>query len=210
TNQMQVNEKFGITFATGLRSIVRQDPDIILVGEVRDPDTASIAVNAAMTGHLVLSTLHTNDAATAIIRLRNMGVEPFLISSTVNMIIAQRLVRKICVQCRSSIEVSASELTKSISEHSANHILRKRDSVRLYRGKGCDACAGTGYRDRTGIFEVMIVTDAIRSLVAESADAEVIEKAAIQGGMTTMLDDGLEKAVEGITTLEEVLRVIRS
>jgi type II secretory ATPase GspE/PulE/Tfp pilus assembly ATPase PilB-like protein len=210
TNQMQVNEKFGITFATGLRSIVRQDPDIILVGEVRDPDTASIAVNAAMTGHLVLSTLHTNDAATAIIRLRNMGVEPFLISSTVNMIIAQRLVRKICVQCRSSIEVSASELTKSISEHSANHILRKRDSVRLYRGKGCDACAGTGYRDRTGIFEVMIVTDAIRSLVAESADAEVLEKAAIQGGMTTMLDDGLEKAVEGITTLEEVLRVIRS
>lgn len=210
TNQMQVNEKSGITFATGLRSIVRQDPDIILVGEVRDPETAGIAVNAAMTGHLVLSTLHTNDAATAIIRLRNMGVEPFLISSTVNMIIAQRLVRKICMQCRSSIEVTAAELVKSIPEYSANRILRKRGSIRLYRGKGCEACGDTGYHDRTGIFEALIVTDAIRSLIAASADAEVIERAAVQGGMTTMLDDGLEKAVQGITTLEEVLRVIRS
>lgn len=210
TNQIQVNEKVGLSFATGLRSVVRQDPDDILVGEVRDPETATIAVNAAMTGHLVLSTLHTNDAATAVLRLNNMGVEPFLISSTVNVIVAQRLVRKVCQRCRSSVEMDVSELAHSFPAAIIEKIAHKQKSIHVYRGQGCEICAQSGYHGRTGIFEVLRITDPIRTLIMQRANADVIERAAIEHGMTNMLSDGIEKALQGITSIEEVLRVIRS
>jgi type IV pilus assembly protein PilB len=208
-NQIQVNEKSGVTFATGLRSIVRQDPNIILVGEIRDAETADIAVNAAMTGHLVLSTMHTNNAATAIPRLIDMGIEPFLISSTVNVIVAQRLVRKICVRCRESDGTLADR--KGTLPPEILHLHKgKEKTLRLYHGKGCELCHGTGFHGRTGIFEVLIVDDTVRSLIMNHANATAIEEAAIKHGMTTMLQDGFEKASQGITTLDEVLRVIRS
>lgn len=209
-NQIQVNEKAGLTFATGLRSIVRQDPNIILVGEIRDHETARIAVNSAMTGHLVLSTLHTNDASTAIPRLIDMGIEPFLISSTVNVVIAQRLVRMICVRCKESMEMDLHTLAQSLPAEIAKKLPAQYGKMRLYHGKGCDLCNGTGFRGRTGIFEILRMDDAIRSMSLKNASADVIRKAAEERGMRTMMDDGLARAIQGVTTLEEVLRVIRS
>lgn len=208
-NQIQVNTKANLTFATGLRSILRQDPNIIFVGEIRDNETAGIAVNAALTGHLVVSTLHTNDAATALPRLTDMGVEPFLVASTVNVIIAQRLMRKICDMCKSSINTTMEEIVKKIPKEAALKNFGDRNELRIYQGKGCKLCHNTGYKGRVGAFEVLEVTNEIRRLITDKKDAQIVLAQAIKEGMTTMLDDGLQKVAKGITTIEEVLRVTK-
>ena len=199
--QIQVNAKTNITFATGLRSIVRQDPDVILVGEIRDEETADIAVNAAMTGHLLLSTLHTNNAATALPRLIDLGVEPYLIASTVNIIVAQRLVRKICTSCRVSYLASDAQREQL-------HVPKDK-KLSLYKGKGCDACHHSGFFGRIGIFEVMELSDELRAAIIDKKDAGSIEKLAVASGMRTMTEDGYEKVKQGLTTIEEVLRVTK-
>lgn len=205
-NQIQVNPKTNLTFADGLRSILRQDPDIIFVGEIRDEDTAGIAINSAMTGHLVLSTLHTNDAATAIPRLLDMKIEPFLVSSTVNLIIGQRLVRKICDSCRVSFTTTQTELIKHFSKEDVKKYFGSGVNIRMYRGKGCPVCHQTGYSGRIGVFETLEVSGEIQKLINQKADAGMIKDKAIREGMVTMLDDGLSKVQQGITTIEEVLR----
>jgi type IV pilus assembly protein PilB len=209
-NQIQVNAKTNLTFVSGLRSILRQDPDIIMVGEIRDEETADIAINAAMTGHLVLSTLHTNDAATALPRFAQMGIEPFLIASTVNIIVAQRLVRKNCPQCIVSESVELSKLREKFSASFVDKYFEKgKSTVRLYHGKGCKLCSDTGYRGRLGIFEVLSVSEAIRDLIMKRADADQVKQQAIKEGMKTMIEDGIKKALAGLTTIEEVLRATR-
>lgn len=192
--QTPVNPKAGITFANGLRSILRQDPDIIMVGEIRDKDTAEIAIQAALTGHLVFSTLHTNDAASALTRLIDMGVEPFLISSSVVGILAQRLVRKICHSCKEKY------ITKTVLKD-----LFIKEETELYRGRGCDACRGTGFMGRTGIFELLVVNEEIKRMIEAKKSADEIKKKAIKFGMRTLREDGLEKVESGLTTPEEVL-----
>ena len=209
-NQSQINPQAGITFASGLRAILRQDPNIIMVGEIRDKETASIAVQAALTGHLLLSSLHTNDAPTAIPRLFDLGVPPFLASSTLNLIIAQRLVRKICNSCIYSYEPSEDEeksITKQFQELGAPDLALPK---MLYRGKGCSACGGTGYRGRMGIFEALEITEPVRKLIVSSQfSLDALYAAAKEQGMTTMFQDGLKKVELALTTIEEVLRVIR-
>lgn len=205
TNQIQVNNQTGLTFANGLRAILRQDPNIIMVGEIRDEETAKIAVNAALTGHLLLSTLHTNDAPTALPRLIDMGIEPFLIVSTINVVVAQRLVRKICLDCKIEKKYSISALQALGGGISAE--LFKEDQV-FYAGEGCKTCGNSGYHGRAAIHEVLEITDAIREAVVARMGAVEIKNIAIKEGMTTMLADGFKKAVEGITTIEEILRVI--
>ena len=209
-NQVNVNPDVGLTFASGLRSFLRQDPDIIMVGEIRDFETMSIAVNAAMTGHLVFSTLHTNDASGAITRIIMMGIEPFLISSTLLMVVAQRLVRTICKNCKEPYEIKPEFLlslgmSKSMIEQ--NTVSGK---VVLYKGKGCDKCANTGYRGRIGIHEILEVTDPIRELIVEKAPATKIKEVARKMGMITLRESALRKMISGITTVEEVLRVTAS
>ncbi len=206
-NQIQVNEQTNLTFADGLRSIVRQDPDVIFVGEIRDEETAKIAINSAMTGHLVLSTLHTNTASGAIPRFIEMGVEPFLVASSVHTIIAQRLVRKICDACKVSVEIKRSSLEGKVKKEILDKLFEGKSSLRTYKGKGCQVCHGTGYRDRLGIFEVLEMSEEIKDAIIEKADADEIAELAIKQGMKTMLDDGIEKIKLGVTTLEEVLRV---
>ena len=208
-NQIQVNVKTDLTFANGLRSILRQDPNIIFVGEIRDNETAAIAVNAALTGHLVLSTLHTNDAATAIPRLTDMSVEPFLVASTVRVIVGQRLLRKICDSCRTAIKVSAAEVAKNFPDGMVQKHFGDVKELTLYKGQGCSLCHKTGYKGRLGVFEVLEITKAIRELITEKADAERINTQAIKEGMNTMLDDGLVKVQKGLTTIEEVIRVTK-
>jgi type IV pilus assembly protein PilB len=211
-NQIQVNVKTNLTFANGLRSILRQDPNIIFVGEIRDVETAGIAINAALTGHLVVSTLHTNDAATSLPRLIDMHVEPFLVASSVNLIIAQRLIRKICEHCRVSDVITEEELKKSLpaSIIQKHYIpVGENHEIRVFKGQGCKNCHNTGYAGRIGIFEVLEVSKEIRKLITERKDADVIAQQAIQEGMITMLDDGLLKVSKGITTIEEILRVTR-
>lgn len=208
-NQINVNTKTGLTFASGLRSILRQDPNIIFVGEIRDIETAGIAVNAALTGHLVLSTLHTNDAATALPRLIDMRIEPFLVASTVNIIIAQRLVRKICEMCKTSLKISKEELIKNLPIDIVSKNLGINKEYVIYKGKGCKICHNTGYSGRIGIFEILEISKDIKALIVKKADSEVIAQQAIKEGMTTMLDDGLDKIKKGLTTLEEVLRVTK-
>ncbi|MBI2031898.1 MAG: Flp pilus assembly complex ATPase component TadA [Candidatus Levybacteria bacterium] len=208
-NQIQVNPKTNLTFAEGLRSILRQDPNVIYVGEIRDDETADIAVNSAMTGHIVLSTLHTNDAATAIPRLIDMKIEPFLVASTINIIIAQRLVRKICLTCKVSYIEKTSEILKHFDKSMIKKIFGARQTLTLYKGKGCNVCHNTGYTGRVGIFEILEMSESIEDLVVKKTDAPVINKQAIGEGMTTMLEDGLEKVKGGETTLEEVLRVTK-
>jgi len=208
-NQIQVNTETNLTFAEGLRSIVRQDPDIILVGEIRDNETAGIAINSALTGHIVLSTVHTNDAATTFPRLLDMKVEPFLIASTVNIAIAQRLVRTIHNRCRVSIEVGIEQLKTQIGEELAIKTFGDLPTVRLYQGKGCQLDHNTGYEGRIGIFEVLLMNDEIKDAITQRQDSSIIKQIAIKNGMTTMIDDGLEKVKEGITTIEEVVRVTK-
>lgn len=210
-NQIQVNPLTNLNFASGLKSILRQDPNIILVGEIRDQETAGIALNAAMTGHLVLSTLHTNDAATAIPRLLDMKVEPYLIASTVNLIIAQRLVRKIHLGCRISQEIEINKLEKYFSRDMVKKYFsqNKETSVRVYYGKGCPLCHQTGYEGRIGIFEVLMVDEAVRKSIIDRKDASEIKKIAVKQGMRMMTEDALEKVKQGITTVDEVLRVTK-
>lgn len=208
-NQIQVNAKTNLTFASGLRSILRQDPNVVFVGEIRDNETASIAVNAALTGHLVLSTLHTNDAATTLPRLTDMDIEPFLVASTVNVIIAQRLMRKICEMCKASLQISKAEISRSVPEAIIVKHFGSVDMLTVYQGQGCKVCNKTGYAGRIGVFEVLKVTNAVRKLITEKRDADVIAQAAIDEGMTTMLDDGLNKIAKGVTTISEVLRVTK-
>lgn len=209
-NQVQVNPKTNLTFANGLRSILRQDPNIIFVGEIRDNETAGIAVNAALTGHLVLSTLHTNDAATAIPRLTDMGVEPFLVASTVRVIVAQRLLRKICDGCKESQEYSRDELVKHFRPETIDHHFPPGDKVTTYHGTGCKLCHNSGYKGRLGVFEVLEVSKEIRKLVAANADADTINAQAVKEGMRSMLDDALVKVQKGETTIAEVIRVTKS
>jgi type IV pilus assembly protein PilB len=201
-NQVQVNVKAGLTFANGLRSILRQDPDIVMVGEIRDRETAEISVQAALTGHLVLSTLHTNDAAGAITRLTDMGVEPFLITSSVMAVLAQRLARTICPRCKVAYTPPADALGRLGSE------IQLDNDVVFYRGQGCDHCRGAGYRGRTGIFELLVISDRIREMIVQRAPANEIKAQAIREGMRTLREDGLEKVVSGISTIDEILRVV--
>ncbi len=211
-NQIQVNTDTNLTFATGLRSILRHDPNVILVGEIRDNETAGIAINLAMTGHLVLSTLHTNNAATSIPRLIDMEIEPFLIASTTNVIVAERLVRKIHTLCRVSEEIDSMELSLQIDKGIFEKVFGTPEAgkkIRLYHGKGCDTCHHTGYEGRTGIFEVLVLNDAIRDAIVNRKDASEIEDIAVQSGMRTMFEDGLLKVFTGLTTLDEVMRVIK-
>lgn len=208
-NQIQVNPKTNLTFASGLRSVLRQDPNVIFVGEVRDGETAGIAVNAALTGHLVLSTLHTNDSATALPRLIDMKVEPFLVGSTVNLIIAQRLVRKICSLCKQELLIERFDLVKHLPKEIIDRNFGTDTSIRTYRGVGCKTCHTTGYMGRIGIFEVLEMNKELRKLIAEKKDSDVISQEAVLEGMTTMLDDGLQKVKLGLTTIEEVLRVTK-
>ncbi|MEW6278676.1 MAG: type IV-A pilus assembly ATPase PilB [Candidatus Eremiobacterota bacterium] len=201
-NQVQANEKAGLTFAFALRAFLRQDPDIIMVGEIRDGETAKIAVEAALTGHLVLSTLHTNDASGAISRLVEMGVEPFLVASALIGVLAQRLARMICPNCKESF-VPPAEATRKFG------LTMFSDSdISFYRGRGCDHCKMTGYRGRTGIHEVLMITDRVRGLILQRASTAEIRQAAIEGGMKTMQDDGLRKVLDGVTSVEECLRVV--
>jgi type IV pilus assembly protein PilB len=202
--QIQVNPRTGLTFADGLRSILRQDPNIIMVGEIRDTETAGIAVNTALTGHLLLSTLHTNDSATTLPRLLDMKVEPFLVASTVNIAIAQRLVRKICNNCKKEKVLSDVE-KKSLAESLPAKLIEKVNKV--YEGRGCEECGNMGYKGRIVIGEVLVVDEEIRQAMLRKASASEIKELAIKNGMTTMVEDGVKKALEGITTLQEVIRV---
>lgn len=200
-NQIQVEEKVGLNFASGLRSILRQDPNIIMVGEIRDFETAEIAIQAALTGHLVFSTLHTNDAPSAITRLIDMGVEPFLVSSSVIGILAQRLVRRICDNCKERY-VPTKEALKDIG-------MVREEKIDFYAGKGCQKCMNTGYKGRVSVYELMMPDDKIRNAIISKAQAEEIRKLSISAGMVALMQDGLEKVRAGTTTLEEVLRVTR-
>jgi len=207
-NQTQVNTKAGITFANGLRSLLRQNPDIIMVGEIRDNDTVDIALHAALTGHLVLSSLHTNDAPSALPRFLDMGAPAFLLVSTVNLVIAQRLVRKICASCVESYKISpeiARLITAQAELVNEPHALVPKT---LYQGKGCKVCGGSGFQGQIGIFELFRITDPIRTLVLKLVPAGEIRAQAIKEGMVTMFADGLQKVEKGITTIDEVLRVV--
>lgn len=208
-NQIQVNTKTNLTFANGLRSILRQDPNIIFVGEIRDNETAGIAVNAALTGHLVLSTLHTNDAATAIPRLIDMKVEPFLVASTVNVIIAQRLIRKICEMCKIAYYSPLADLKKHFPLPMIKKYLGEGLEFTVFKGQGCKICRNTGYTGRVGVFEVLEVSNEIKRLISNKSNSEVISRQAIAEGMKTMMEDGLEKIAKGVTTIEEVIRVTK-
>lgn len=198
--QIQTVPKIGFTFAQGLRSVLRHDPDVLMVGEVRDYETAEIAIRSALTGHLVFSTLHTNDAAGAVTRLLDMGLESFLVSSSVECFIAQRLVRLICKKCRTSVKPDVKILKELGLE-------RAREHITLYEGKGCEACKFTGFKGRTGIYEILRVNEAIRQMIIARASSQEIKRKAIQQGMKTLLDDGWQKALKGLTTLSEVVRV---
>ncbi len=201
--QIQVNPKIDLTFANGLRSIVRQDPDVILVGEIRDRETAEIAIQSSLTGHLVFSTLHTNDAASAVTRLIDMGIEPFLVASSVIAIVAQRLVRVLCPRCKEPY-VPDDESLRDIG-FKKNVILE----YELFRRKGCPACMNTGYRGRTAIFEILIMDENVKKLILRTTDANQINEEAVKRGMETLIQDGARKVLQGITTIEEVLRVTR-
>jgi len=201
-NQVQTNPEITLTFAAGLRSILRQDPDIVMVGEIRDHETADIAVKAALTGHLVFSTLHTNDAPGAMTRLVDMGVEPFLISSSVLLVQAQRLVRRICKHCKHEVEIEPDVLRRAQVEWAEGE-----PPPTFWAGKGCSKCSGSGYAGRCSVMEVLRVNENVRNLVIKQANASRIKEAAIADGMATMRIDAIDKARQGITTLEEVLRV---
>ena len=202
-SQIQINPKIDLTFANGLRSILRQDPEVIMVGEIRDKETAEIAVQAAMTGHLVLSTVHTNDAASGIVRLLDIGIEPYLIASTISGFLSQRLVRVLCTHCKKIASIDVDML-----EHEGinTKLLEEKE---IYEAVGCPKCQNTGYHGRIGIFEMIKVDEDVRRMIVSRKDASYTRDACIKRGMKTMLDDGLDKVINGITTMNEVLRVIR-
>jgi type IV pilus assembly protein PilB len=204
-NQVQINPKAGLTFASGLRSILRCDPDIIMVGEIRDKETAQIAVESALTGHLVLSTLHTNDAPGALSRLTEMGVEPFLTASAVDCVIAQRLVRKLCEYCREPYQATKELLERLGFSRDA---VEKWKETQLYKAAGCAHCNGTGYKGRLGIYEIMPVTEALERLIVERKSADELARVAVAEGMVSLRQDGLERVLQGVTTVEEISRVI--
>lgn len=219
-NQTQVSPKIGLTFAAGLRALLRQDPDIIMVGEIRDDETMHIAINAAMTGHLVLSTLHTNSAAATIPRMLDMGAEPFLLATTLNIAIGQRLVRKVCTNCQEEKYLNKNDIEElgqkvnlkklleiMIRERVVPATIKSWEEIKFYGGKGCSRCSDTGFKGRMGIYEVIEIDDDVRSLVSQRKEASVIEEVAASKGVLTMLQDGFIKAVRGSTTIEEVLRV---
>jgi len=199
--QIQVNPKINLTFANGLRSIVRQDPDVILVGEIRDLETAEIAIQSSLTGHLVFSTLHTNDSASAVTRLIDMGIEPYLVTSSVIAILAQRLVRNVCDECK------APYVPDEESLHNIGITPDMAEEKSMYKGTGCQGCLNTGYKRRTGIFELMIMDDLIKNLILKTSDSNAIKRRAIEQGMVTLRQDGAMKMLNGITTVEEILRV---
>jgi len=217
-NQVQVNPKTNLTFADGLRTLLRQDPDIIMIGEIRDLETGKISAHSALTGHLIFATLHTNNAALAPLRLIQMGVDPYLIVSTLNMIIAQRLTRTVCTSCKLTYKLSAKEIqeieNKFFTSDKQRDLFRtyfnseKGSGSRLYKGKGCDECGNSGYRGRSVVSEVMELNQEIRDLITAEASGTKIEEAAVKNGMTTMLEDGLNKVINGKTTLDELFRVI--
>jgi general secretion pathway protein E len=200
--QIPVNVKVGLTFASGLRSIVRQDPDVILVGEIRDLETAEIAIQAALTGHLVFSTLHTNDSASAITRLIDMGIEPFLVTSSVNAIVAQRLARKICPVCKQQYFPES----ETLLEIGLSQEMLGKEGF-LWRGNGCKECLGTGYKGRTGIYEILMISDSIKTTILKTSDSNIIKKQGVAEGLHTLREDGARKVEDGVTTIEEVLRV---
>lgn len=203
-NQTQVNVAAGLTFAAGLRSLLRHDPNIIMVGEIRDRETAEMAIQSALTGHLVLSTLHTNDASGTIPRFLDMGAEGFLVASTVNLVIAQRLMRKICISC-----IEKYKLNEETANYLKTYIPEKDFPQYFYRGKGCAECGNKGYKGRIGVFEILEVNEEIRKLIIKRVSAEEIANAAIKNGMIPLINDGINKASGGITSIEEVLRVVR-
>ena len=200
-NQIQVHSKVGLTFAASLRSILRHDPDVVLVGEIRDLETAENAVQASLTGHMVFSTLHTNDAAGAFMRLCDMGVEPFLVGSTVEGVMAQRLVRRLCPECRRPVE--SSSLADLPSDFPSD------GSGQVYQASGCRACRNTGFKGRMGIYELLVASEELRALANERAPSNIIKRAAIKGGMRTLRQDGWEKVLQGVTTVDEILRVTK-
>jgi type II secretory ATPase GspE/PulE/Tfp pilus assembly ATPase PilB-like protein len=208
-NQSQVNADIKYTFASGLRSIVRQDPDIIMIGEIRDSETAEMAVHAALTGHIVLSTLHTNDSAGAAPRLLDMGVEPFLLTSSLNIVIAQRLARKICQDCKEEFSVPEPEMEKVKAEIAKMPEAERPsdESLKFYHGKGCKNCNDSGYTGRIGLYEVLEITEQLKELILKKESSYKIQELAIKEGMITMLGDGILKAISGKTTLEEVWRI---
>jgi type IV pilus assembly protein PilB len=199
-NQVNMKEQIGLNFAAALRSFLRQDPNIILVGEIRDFDTAEIAMKAAMTGHLVLSTLHTNDAPSAVARLVNMGIEPFLVATSINVVCAQRLVRRICKDCKQEVRMTPPALM------GVGFSAEEAESVKVYQGSGCGACSGSGYKGRIGLYEVMEMTDAVREVVMRNGSAMEIKRVALEDGMISLRRSGLMKVTGGITSLAEVLR----
>ncbi len=203
-NQIQVNLQTGLTFAKGLRSIMRQNPDIILVGEIRDKETSEIAINAALTGHLLLSTFHANDAATAIPRLLDMDIEPFLLASTLEVVIAQRLVRRICEACRMVQSISISDIKKILPPAERYF---SEDTVKLYRGKGCQSCSGSSFRGRVAIYEFIEISQAMRELILKNPSSQAVWGLAKQEGSRSLFEDGIDKVKQGLTTLEELLRV---
>jgi type IV pilus assembly protein PilB len=202
-NQVQVNNKAGLTFASALRSILRSDPDIVLIGEIRDHETAQIAVEAALTGHLVLSTLHTNDAPSAVTRLTEMGIEPFLVGSAVDCVLAQRLARRLCAKCKEQYVPTPEALVTARFPWQEGYPLPT-----LYRPVGCSACAKTGYKGRLALHEVMPKTEELERLTVEHAPASQIAEVARREGMTTLRDDGMLKVSEGVTSLDEIMRVV--
>jgi type IV pilus assembly protein PilB len=203
-NQVQINQRAGLTFAAALRSILRSDPDVVMVGEVRDGETAKISIEAALTGHLVLSTLHTNDAPSALTRLNEMGVEPFLTGAAVTGVLAQRLARKLCSSCCEMYQPSADEM---IAARVSPDVAAASDGMSFYRKRGCPRCNQTGYKGRVGIFQLLEMTEELAAIAAKHASREEIERAAFDGGTRTLWDDGIAKVAAGLTSIEELARV---
>jgi len=203
-NQVQINQRAGLTFAAALRSILRSDPDVVMVGEIRDPETAKISIEAALTGHFVLSTLHTNDAPGALTRLNEMGVEPFLTGSAVTGVLAQRLARKLCTHCCEMYTPSVDELIKA---RVSPDIAAQADGMVFYRKKGCPRCNQTGYKGRVGVFQLLAMSENLETLAATKASREELERAAMEEGMRTLWDDGIAKVAAGLTSIEELARV---
>jgi len=208
-NQVQINPDVGLTFATGLRAFLRQDPNIILVGEIRDKETTELAIQASLTGHLVFSTLHTSSAAGALPRLIDMGAETFLLASTMNAIMGQRIARKICAHCKTTY-VPPKELVLELRKTLGSLMTAKDEDVKLFKGQGCDYCGHSGFLGRVGIYEVLVVSEKISKLILERSDSNTLEKQAVEEGMITMKQDGYLKVLEGVSTIDEILRVAQA